>query len=151
MALAAFRKEKTMSAEDNKRLARQFFAEVDKKSVDGLGEYLAPGFLAHPPGVPQPLNGEMFQQMLASFSAGFPDYSHTIESQVAEGNKVVCRVSFQGTQTGNFQGIPPTGKPVSISEIHVMRLEDNRIAEYWAVFDSLGMLQQLGLAPGPGQ
>ena len=81
----------------------------------------------------------------------FPDFHHTVEDLVAEGDKVVPRLTLRGTHQGDFQGLPPTGKQVTFSGINVMRLEDGKIVEHWSIGDTLGMLQQLGAIPAPVQ
>jgi predicted ester cyclase len=71
------------------------------------------------------------------------------EDAVATGDRVVVRLRFSGTQIGEVLGVPPTGRTFSIQEIHVYRVAGGLIAEHWAVRDDLGMLQQLGVVPGP--
>jgi predicted ester cyclase len=71
----------------------------------------------------------------------------TIEDMIAEGDKVVVRMTMRGTQQGALGGIPPTGKQVAVSTIDIVRIEGGQIAEEWGIDDRLGMLQQLGLVP----
>jgi predicted ester cyclase len=66
---------------------------------------------------------------------------------IAEGDKVAARLTARGTHNGDFQGIRPTGKPISFTGMRFYRLVGGRIAEEWANFDSLGLMQQLGAAP----
>jgi len=70
---------------------------------------------------------------------------------IAEGDTVVVRGTTSGTQTGAMQGIPPTGKKFTISGIDIFRVVDGKIVEHWDAVDQLGMLQQLGVIPAPGQ
>ena len=74
-----------------------------------------------------------------------------IEDVIAEGDKVAVRFTFRGTHQGELMGIPPTGKQVTISGMDINRIAGGKIAERWAVFDMLGMLQQLGVMPAPEQ
>src|SRR6266568_1212612 len=103
----------TMSTEDNKAIARRFFATNEKQargediSADAK-ELLAPNARHHQPGAPE-LDNAAFLQFVQAFSSGFPGYRFDIEDQIAEGDKVSTRITFPGTHTGNFQGIPPTG------------------------------------------
>jgi predicted ester cyclase len=83
------------------------------------------------------------------FQAGFPDIRVTIEDQLGEGDQVVTRMTFYGTQRGEFQGLPPTGKSVTFTGINIARIEGGKIAELWSEFDALGVLQQLGAIPAP--
>ena len=83
--------------------------------------------------------------------AAFPDLRMAVEDVVADRAKVVARVRYTGTQQGEFQGMPATGKSVDIQLIDVFRFaEDGRVGEHWGVIDLLAMMQQLGVVPaGP--
>jgi steroid delta-isomerase-like uncharacterized protein len=80
----------------------------------------------------------------ARYWSAFPDLHITIDDQIAEGEMVMTRWTAHGTHTGDLMGLPPTGKPVIVTGIRVDRVFGGRIAETWAEFDQLGMLQQLG-------
>jgi predicted ester cyclase len=77
----------------------------------------------------------------------FPDLKAVIHDQIAEGEKVVTRKSLHGTHRGDFLGIAPTGKAVSLEVIDILRLVDGKIVEHWNVVDLLGLLVQLGVTP----
>jgi predicted ester cyclase len=85
------------------------------------------------------------------FRTAFPDLHGTIEDQIAEGDKVVMRMTYRGTHQGELMGIPATGKPVTMTFISINRIAEGKIAEGWVNFDALGMMQQLGVIPVPGQ
>lgn len=136
-----------MSTEQNKALIRQQFEEIDRKGFANAVELLAPNFVAYLPGAPGPMNLETFRHYAAVFDTGFPGFRHTIEDQIAEGDKVVSRISWQATHMGNFQGIPPTGKQVTMVGINVSRIAHGKIVEQWGEFDSLGLMQQLDVIP----
>jgi predicted ester cyclase len=74
----------------------------------------------------------------------------TVEDIVAEGDKVVTRGTFSGTHKGEFMGINPTGKRISVGVIEILRIADGKMVEHWNLVDSLGMMQQLGVVPPPG-
>lgn len=133
-----------MSAEQNKALVSQFLKRLDE-NLRVIDEVCDSQFVAHLPGTTQPTNREGFAQFVSLFYLAFPDLCHTVEDQVAEGDKVVSRLIVQGTHRGPFQGIAPTGKPVTFTDIMISRIEDGKIMELWAQFDALGLLQQLGL------
>ena len=139
-----------MSTEENKALARRLHEEWDKKGYSGAVDLLAPDFVAHLPGASQPLNLAAYQQYGGAFDAGFSNTKHTILDQIAEGDKVVTRVSWHATHTGNFQGIPPTGKQVTMTGLNIIRVANGKVPEFWGEFDALGLLQQLGAVPSPG-
>jgi predicted ester cyclase len=83
--------------------------------------------------------------------SAFPDWRYSIEDLIAGGDKVVARVTVYGTHQGNFLGIPATGTPVTMTEIQIVRVAFGQIVDMWANVDLLGMLQQLGAVPAPGQ
>jgi predicted ester cyclase len=87
--------------------------------------------------------------LIGAFRAGFPDMHVTFQDQIAEGNQVTNRLTMRGTHQGNFQGIPPTGKAVTITGINVMRVEQDKIAEIWGALDVMGLMQQIGAVPSP--
>jgi steroid delta-isomerase-like uncharacterized protein len=80
--------------------------------------------------------------------AGLSDVRMTIDDAVAEGDKVVVRLTAHAVQSGEFMGMPASGKPYEIQEIHVFRVRDGKIAEHWGQADLLGMMRQLGAMSG---
>jgi len=72
-----------------------------------------------------------------------------VEDLVAEGDKVMSRVSLTGTHSGELEGIPPTGRTFTLSEFTVLRLEEGRIVEEWEILDELGLMHQLGMELRP--
>lgn len=142
-----------MSVEENKALARRFQDEfVNTGNVDVLDELMTAGTVLHLAGLPEPVRGrEAFKQLAMGYYRAFPDLQETTENEVAEGDKVVRRVTWRGTHRGEFGGIPPTGKQVVVTGMRIFRIEDGKIAEEWAIDDALGMMQQLGVIPSPGQ
>jgi predicted ester cyclase len=114
-------------------------------------DVLAPGYIAHAPGLPSPLDLEAWTQFTASFVEAFPDLRLTVENIFSGGNMVAARVAFRGTHRGEFQGIPPTGKEVAFSSIEIDRMVDGKVAEHWFEMDLLGLMGQLGAIPEPEQ
>ncbi len=138
-----------MSTEQNKALARYMREEFDKGNWAVIEETHAPDIVMHFAGNPEPLNlGEM-RQMLDTFYEAFPDLKHTFEDQIAEGDKVVTRLTFRGTHQGAFQGIPATGKKIAVEATVIDRIVDGKLVEHWSNLDSLGLMQQLGVIPAP--
>ena len=139
-----------MSTEQNKAIARRFIEEASKNTAL-FDELLAPNYVLYFSAAPEPIRGiEAAKQLNAVYRNAFPDFVTSVEQMVAEGDKVVVRWSVHGTHTGDFQGIPPTGKHGMASGIDIVRIEGGQIVEDWGVFDSLGLLQQLGAVPPPG-
>jgi predicted ester cyclase len=141
-----------MTPEQNKTIARRIPEEVfNQGNLDVTDELFAPDYIEHaefPPGFPSSLPG--LKQFVALVRAAFPDFRYTIEDEIAEGDKVVARLTASGTQKGDFLGIPPTGKQATWTEIHICRMADGKLVEHWVEVDNLSMLQQLGVAPMPG-
>ena len=139
------------TTEKNKALVRRFYEEIDKGNLEAMDELVAEDYLDHnPPPFPGLAPGrEGVKQAFRIFWEATPGH-HEIEDQIAEGDKVVARTRFQGRHTGNFQGIPPTNKPVDFQGFATFRIANGKIAEHWADFDAMGMMQQLGVIPTPG-
>jgi predicted ester cyclase len=136
-----------MSTEANKVLVHRLYQALNEKDVAALDEILDPNYVDHslPPGVPPTREG--FKQVVGIFRTAFPDFHHTIESLIAEGDKVVVRSTLSGTHTGEFFGIPPTANKVSLAQIHIARVVNGRLIEHWNNEDDLGFMQQLGVVP----
>jgi len=141
-------------AEDNKALIRRYFEEFDAAAQDGRGasvldEFVAPNFVDHSPSPGFTPDLEGLKQAYEHFLAASPDGYHIVEDMIAEGDKVMTRVSAYGTQTGELFGIPPTGKQLRMTGIAVHRIANGKIVEHWSELDNLGVMQQLGVVPTP--
>ena len=142
-------------SEENKAILRRVTDEVfTQGNLDVVDELFAPSYVLHDPGVPggELRSTESFkQQWVSMFRTAFPDLQPSVEDQVAEGDKVVTRYTGRGTHQGELMGIPPTGNEVVVSGTIMSPVSDGRIEEEWNNFDALGMMQQLGVIPPPGQ
>ena len=140
-------------SEQNKTIVRNFVEEVwNKSNLDAVETYFAADFVDHNPARPgSPSGAEGAKQVFKMFKAAFPDLHFTIEDIMAEGDKVVWRWSSVGTNTGSLMGMPATNKQAKVTGIEIYRVVTGKIAERWGNFDQLGMLQQLGVIPTPGQ
>jgi steroid delta-isomerase-like uncharacterized protein len=140
-----------MSEEQNKAVVRRMVDEVfNKGNLRLIDEIMAPDFVEHeqlPPGIPGGREG--VKQLTASFRSSFPDFKATIEDILAEGDKVVIRMTWRGTQKGEFMGIPPSGKMVNFGVIDIIRIAGGKFVEHWGQMDMMGMMQQLGAVPTP--
>jgi len=141
-----------MSTEENETLMRRFFEEVyTKKNLAAIGQFIAPNHIDHAASAAgSPAGPEGSRQAIGMMLTGFPDLHVTVEDMIAEGDKVVVRLTMRGTQQGALGGIPPSGKQVAVSTIDIVRIEGGKIAEEWGLDDRLGMLQQLGIVPSMG-
>ncbi len=138
-----------MSVEQNKALDRRYVEEVlDKGNLAVIDEIMAPNYVGHVPGFP-PSDREGDKQLIAMFRAAFPDLHFTLEDQIGEGDKVVHRLTARGTHKGEFQGIPPTGKQVTVTGININYFVEGKVVESWGIIDMVGLMQQLGVMPTP--
>lgn len=137
-----------MSTEENKALIRRMYAEVhDKGNLAVLDEVTATSFIDHnlPPGLPPGVDG--VKQLFTMFHTAFPDFHVTVEDMIAEGDKVVSRLTMRGTHKDEFMGVPPTGKQINVEVIDVLRIAGSKAVERWGIFDQLGLMQQLDVGP----
>jgi len=140
-----------MSTETTKKVARREVEEFESQgNLAVASEVFAPDYRLYFPGYP-PMDVEGHKILISAFHAGFPDMRITVEDQVAEGNRVTNRLTVTGTHSGDFQGIPATGRKVSIPAINIMRFEGNRIVELRGVLDVMGLMQQIDAIPTPAQ
>ena len=135
-------------AERNKDVIRRLLAEVDRGNIDVVDTYYAPGYVDHTPSPIRSLASgrDSVRQAFALFHHAFPDTTHTIEDLVAEGDRVVARISARGTHTGELFGHAPTGRVVTQTSIAIYRIVAGQILERWAE-QGLGVLDQLGIVP----
>jgi steroid delta-isomerase-like uncharacterized protein len=140
-----------MLTERNKALALQFYQAFDDRKMEQALALLAPNFVAHLAGISEPLDGEGFKQFGMSFYLAFSQGKHVFDEIMVCGDKVVTCGTFTATHLGEFQGLPATGQPISLSIMHIDRIEDGKIVEHWGQGDALGLMQQLGIIflPGP--
>ena len=137
-----------MSTEGNKALVRRFYEEIDKGNLKAMDELVAEDYVDHsPPPFPGLAPGrEGLKQAFELFWEATPGY-HKIEDQIAEGDKVVTRMTAYGAQEGDLPGIPRTGNKLEMTATVIHRIEDGKLAEKWSDKDVLGFLQQLGVIP----
>jgi len=119
--------------------------------VDGFGDLLSDDFVEHEetPGLAPTKDG--VKAFFRMYLAAFPDLRMDPVDVLPSGDKVVARVKATGTNTGEFMGMPATGKSVHVQLIDIMRFgDDGLVREHWGVFDAMAMMQQLGVVPaGP--
>jgi steroid delta-isomerase-like uncharacterized protein len=138
----------TSETERNKEIVRRFVEEVQNNKDPGAYDELnSPDFvnLSSPPGVPSDREGG--KAYLWSLFSAFPDSKWTIDDMVAEGDRVVTKKTMTGTNSGEFAGMPATGKSVTLQYVDILRLRDGKIIEHWLSMDQLSFMQQLGVIP----
>jgi len=138
-----------MSTEDNKANVHRGFEAVNQKNLAVFDELLTPDVVFH--SASTTMQGlAAYKQFLSMVCTAFPDLHFTIEDMIAEGDTVVVRYTTRGTHQGNFRGIPPTGKQVTVTGMFIDRLVNGKAVEQWFNGDDLGRLQQLGVIPAIG-
>jgi len=138
-----------MSIEQNKAIVSRWVEEFwNQQNLALIDEIMAPNYILHNPD--GPVQGrEAFRQFAAGFQTAIPDLHVTVETMIAEGDKVVWRYLLRGTHTGDLLGIPATGLPVALTGIIISRFAGGMWGEDWQNNDLLGMLQQIGAVPAP--
>jgi len=137
-----------MSTETNKAVVRKYQEAYNTNNLNALDEVIAadiktPAML---PGFPPGLEG--LKQLHRLTVDAWPDLKVTIEDLLADGDRVVARVSVAATPQKEAFGVPPTGKSFKISGSYIVRIADGKIVEHFGVEDAVGIVQQMGVMPG---
>lgn len=131
--------------ERNKTVLKRFIEEMDRGNLDIVDEILTSDYVCHLQGGAVTLDREAHKTTLEAFYTAFPDYHHRIEDVIAEGDKVVLRVTDLATHDRDYQGLPATGREISVSAMYICRFAEGKIAEAWMEADLLGFYQKIGL------
>ena len=134
-----------MTPEENKALVRRFYEEIDKGNIEAMDEFVAEDYLDHnPPPFPGLSPGrEGLKQAFKMFWEATPGYHH-IEEQIAEGDKVVTRLTSYGKYEGDLPGAPRTGNEMKMTSITIHRIANGKLVEKWAEKDMISLLVQIG-------
>ena len=127
--------------EENKSIVRRFIEAYNKRNLDAFDDLLAPDYVDHTSQVGR----EGLKQLMNMAFKAFPDLHETIEDIIAEGDKVWVRITFTGTNTGEWLGFAPTGKKVTSKNVDTYRIVNGKLAEYWNVTDASDFNKQLGI------
>ena len=140
-----------METDDNKALIRRFYEEIDAGNIDAMDELVAEDYLDHNPPFPgMPGGREGLKAAFRIFWTATPG-RHEIEDQIAEGDKVVTRLTAYGTHEAELPGpLPATGAKLREAAVAVHRIEQGRIVEHWSSRDDLALMEQLGVIQLPG-
>jgi steroid delta-isomerase-like uncharacterized protein len=140
-----------MSTEAKKAIIRRYFDELwSQGNLGATNELITSDYAVHDPGTPGRQGGtEGERRAVSLYRAAFPDLHFTIEGEIADGDSVMVRWSSSGTHLGELMGLPATGRQANPTGMSLFRLADGRIAEHWCNWDTLGLMQQLGLIPQP--
>ena len=133
-----------MSLEENKALVCLAYVLMNRRELEAFFELLDPEYVEHLP--TGDISLEQLKQYANTFFEAFPDVSFTIEDMVAEGDKVVVRVTWRGTHKGVFMDIAPTGNKIDITNANIIKISAGKWVEFWNVTD-IRLMQQLGDIP----
>jgi predicted ester cyclase len=136
-----------MSA-DIRTIARRTLEEIFPAADTGaLAEVVHADVVNHelPPGLPQGLQGT--QQVMQWLHRAFADLHYDIHQVIADGDTAVVYCTMRGRHVGEFMGVPPTQRSVAVKQVHIVRFEDGKGIEQWAVRDDLTLMRQLGVLP----
>ena len=136
-----------MSTEANKALVRRLIEGINTGDLALLEETVAPDYLNHHPAPGQRPGLDGLKELVTASRKAFPDLTYTIEEMVAEQDKVAVRITWRGTHRGEFAGIAPTGRTVTVSALELLHIKDGKIIENWSHHDILALMQQLGALP----
>jgi steroid delta-isomerase-like uncharacterized protein len=135
--------------EQNKEIAKSFFSAMDKNDFDAIQRLCSEDFSIMAPGLAEPMGFEIIPPVIKAHYSAFPDWVHSLEELVAEGDKVAVKIIQTGTHKADYEGIPPTDKKVTMPGQGFLVISDGKIKEFWAVEDYLDFYQQLGMELKP--
>jgi steroid delta-isomerase-like uncharacterized protein len=136
-----------MSTEENKALVRRFYEEIDRGNLEAMDELVAEDYIDHsPPPFPVGPGRAGLKDAFKLFWDATPG-RHVIEDQIAEGDKVVTRLTAFGKHEGDLPGAPRTGNEMQMTAVTIHRIANGKLAEKWSNKDELSLLQQLGVIP----
>jgi steroid delta-isomerase-like uncharacterized protein len=140
-------KRKKMPANGCAIIQRFIEEALNQKKLAVLDEIVAENFVELDPFPGQGPGRQGLKDVLGMFISGFPDMHWVIEEQIAEGDKVMTRFTWTGSQKGQFMGIPATGKQVKVKGVVIDRVVDGRMVDSRILMDTMTMMQQLGVVP----
>ena len=119
-----------------------FYVVYNDKKVSLLDQILTDGYVGHV-NSHDIVGAEAAKGFIGGFLEGIPDAFYDVKETFEQGDRVICRWSCVGTQTGNFYGMPPTGQKIDVNGITIFSIEGNKIAELWNVWDQFTLVEQL--------
>ncbi len=138
-----------MATEDNKTLNLRWIQAFNERDWQAEAACRTVDYQAHMSGAEGPLNAHGWAAFMSELSTAFPDAQISIDGAVAERDTVASRWTITATHRATFQGVPPTGKAITMAGVDFSRVVDGKIAEHWAQFDVVGVMQQIGAMPAP--
>jgi predicted ester cyclase len=130
-----------MTAEQNKTTYREFVEVVlNQGRLDRVEQFLEPQFADN---TPHPETMDDFTSWLQAFRQAFPDARWDIDVLLAEGDLLAHRKTLRGTHRGEYRGLAPTGRRITLSETVIVRFANGKMVEFWGEYDDSRVLAQL--------
>jgi predicted ester cyclase len=133
----------TVLSELNKATVRRYVEAYGTRDIEALMRFLDPHYVLHPGGSGGPMNSYERKRDETVFFKAFSNIQANVENQIAEGDKVVSRITMYCTHTGEYQGIPATGKRIAIPYIDITLIRAGKIIEEWVEYDNINILRQI--------
>ena len=135
-----------MSTEENKAKVRRLIEEfINKGNLAVADEIFVTNFVDHSPAAGTTPDRQGIKQYITMLHSAFPDFHCAVEDLIAEGNRVVVRLTCRGTHRGELMGISPTDRQVNVTGISILHFAGGKVEERWNNTDNLGIMQQLGV------
>ena len=141
----------SMQPADNKQIVQRFIDECwNRGNLNAVSELLTDNCRYHDPVFPSLTSGaENIKNHIQQCRQGFPDLMSTIDDTIAERDEVVIHWTATGTHKGQFLGMSPTNKKATVTGASINRIEGSKIAEIWANWNLMSLMEQLGVAMAP--
>ena len=140
-----------MPEAENIAIVGRFVEEViNQGRYEAADELVEENFVELDPLPGQEQGREGLKDVIRMMRSAFPDINWIVEETIASGDKVVSRFKWTGTNRGKFLGFPVTGRQVVVTGVVIDRLHAGKMADSRILMDSMGLMQQLGVIPGPG-
>ena len=137
-----------MSGGNNVEFIKEFVEFINSASEELAHKLVSPEAIFHVPGRPEPMVGPAGHlAIVGMMRASFPDIQWTVEELTSEGDKVAARFTMRGTHRGQFMGVPPTEKTITVQALNVYHLKNGQIVKEYGAPDMLGLLDQIGALP----
>jgi steroid delta-isomerase-like uncharacterized protein len=136
-----------VSSEPRQRVVEALDTLFNQGDLGAAGQFVHAQFVNHEAAARRPPGPEGMRQTIAWLRDAFSDLHLAVDDVIAQGDKVVARVTMTGHHTGVLMGMPPTGRAASVQHIHIFRVADGKLVEHWATRNDLGLMVQLGLMP----
>ena len=131
--------------EQNKELVHELYAAIDMGDFDKLKELIAGDIALNAPGLPEPVGADVLFKIIKAHYTSFPDWKHVIEATLAEGDMVAVKLTQNGTQMAEYEGIPSSEIKATLPAMHLVKIVDGKVIEWYAIEDYLGLYIQLGM------